>query len=59
MSPDLSLSQIVCILFSINFQKHNNSYLANFYLLNVNNGNTTKICEKCSKLTIKTPERLH
>ena len=53
ISPDLSLSQIVCILFSINFQKHDNSYLANFYLLNVNNRNTTKIREKCSKFNNK------
>ena len=29
----------------------------NIYLLKVNNGNTRKMCEMCSKLTIKTPER--
>ena len=29
----------------------------NIYLLKVNNGNTIRICEICSKLTIKTPER--
>ena len=27
------------------------------YLLKVNNKNTRKMCEICSKLTIKTPER--
>ena len=30
---------------------------ANIYLLKVNNRNTRKRCETCSKLTIKTPER--
>ena len=29
----------------------------NIYLLKVNNRNTRKRCEMCSKLTIKTPER--
>ena len=29
----------------------------NIYLFKVNNGNTIRICEICSKLTIKTPER--
>ena len=28
----------------------------NKHVLKVNHGNTRKICEKCSKLTIKTPE---
>ena len=31
--------------------------LVGIYLLKVNNKNTTKRCEICSKLTIKTPER--
>ena len=31
----------------------------NIYLFQVNNGNTLKMCEICSKLTIKTPERRH
>ena len=30
---------------------------AGIYVLNVNNRNTRTRCEKCSKLTIKTPER--
>ena len=30
---------------------------ANIYLFKVNNRNTRKKCEICSKLTIKTPER--
>ena len=29
------------------------------YLFKVNNGNTRTMCEICSKLTIKTPERRH
>ena len=33
------------------------NYPANIYLLEVNNRNTRKRCEICSKLTIKTPER--
>ena len=32
---------------------------ANIYLFKVNNRNTKRRCEICSKLTIKTPERLH
>ena len=32
---------------------------ANIYLFKVNNKNTRKRCEICSKLTIKTPERRH
>ena len=31
----------------------------NIYLLKVNNGNTKKRCEMCSKLKIKAPERRH
>ena len=31
--------------------------LANIFLFKVNNRNTRKRCEICSKLTIKTPER--
>ena len=34
------------------------SYLTNIYLFKVNYRNTDKKCEQCSKLTIKTPERL-
>ena len=30
---------------------------AGIYLLKVNNRNARTSCEKCSKLTIKTPER--
>ena len=32
---------------------------ANIYLFKVNNGNSRKTCEICSKLTIKTQERGH
>ena len=32
---------------------------ANVYLFKVNNKNTRKMCEICSKLTIKTTERRH
>ena len=32
---------------------------AGIYLLKVNNRNTRKMCEICSKLTIKTPEQRH
>ena len=35
-----------------------NSQPANSYLFKVNNRNTRKRCEICSKLTTKTPERL-
>ena len=33
------------------------NYLANIYLLKLNNGNSRKRCEICSRLLIKTPER--
>ena len=33
------------------------SYPASIYLFKVNNGNTRTMCEICTKLTIKTPER--
>ena len=36
-----------------------NSIPASIYLFKVNNRNTRKRCEICSKLTIKTPERRH
>ena len=39
------------------FTQFINTYQANIYLLKVNNRNTKKRCEICSKLTIKTPER--
>ena len=32
---------------------------ADIYLLKVNNENTRTMCEICSKLTIKAPERRH
>ena len=35
------------------------SFRSNIYLYKVNNRNTTKRCEICSKLTIKNPERRH
>ena len=33
------------------------NYLANIYLFKVNNRNTRKKCNICSKVTIKTPEQ--
>ena len=41
------------------FSDPNEKCPTNIYLFNVNNRNTTKRCEICSKLTIKTPERRH
>ena len=34
-------------------------YPVNIYLFKINNRNTRKRCQKCLKLTIKTPERRH
>ena len=34
-------------------------YTTNIYLLTVNNRNTRKSCKRCSKFTIKTPEKRH
>ena len=36
-----------------------NNIPGNIYLFKVNNRNGRKSCEKCLKLTIKTPERPH
>ena len=38
-------------------ERNQRIFPANIYLFNVNNRNTRKRCEICSKLTIKTPER--
>ena len=39
--------------------RHIFTYPAKIYLLKINNRNTRKKCEICSKLTIKTPEQPH
>ena len=48
---------------SILFNRSNTSFLfqypAGIYLFKVNNGNTRAMCEICSKLKIRTPERRH
>ena len=46
-------------MFNSSFFLLNGFNPANIYLLKVNNSNTRKRCEICSKLTIKTPERYH
>ena len=43
--------------FDINIWTMINDISAGIYLLKVNNRNTSRRCEICSKLTIKTPER--
>ena len=43
-------------IFHDTFETHNP---ANIWLFKVNNRNTRKRCEVCSKLTVKTPERRH
>ena len=46
---------VVCFRYRyLNSEKH---CPANIYLLRVNNRNTRKKCEICSKLTINTPEQ--
>ena len=40
-------------------EKSSSNHPANVYLFKVNNRNTRKRCEICSKLTIKTTERSH
>ena len=52
-----------CLKFSTPFQNSiknamniENIYSAHIYLFKVNNRNTRKRCETCSKLTIKKPE---
>ena len=41
------------------FFRYANYFPANIFLFKVNNRNTRKKCETCSKLTIKTPELDH
>ena len=41
----------------LNFNNYLATDSAGIYLFKVNNGNTRKMFEICSKLTIKTPER--
>ena len=54
-----SFQQAVNYIVQSNSNKHDFSFIfpANVYLLKVNNRNTRKRCEICSKLTIKTLER--
>ena len=46
---------LVSVLFLIGWTHNEDKFPANIYFFKVNNGNTTKRCEMCSKLTIKTP----
>ena len=41
------------------YQGAKRPFRANIYLFKVNNRNTRKGCEICSKLTMKTPEQSH
>ena len=50
---------IINIIVIITVTYYHNYYPANIHLFKVNNINTRKRCEICSKLTIKTPERRH
>ena len=47
-----NLYKIILVLTTFSF-----GFLANIYFFKLNNRNTRKRCEICSKLTIKTPER--
>ena len=58
------ISDILCYTFlgfSGNHSKKQirSNIAANIYLWKVNNRNTRKRCEICSKLIVKTPERHH
>ena len=50
-------------MFIVNFEQVNAGWLTIFpvgiYSFKNNNGNTRTMCEICSKLTIKMPERRH
>ena len=50
---------IINIIVIITVTYYHNYYPVNIHLFKVNNINTRKRCEICSKLTIKTPERRH
>ena len=41
---------------NLSYNIYFNIYPANIYLFKVNNMSTKKMCDICSKLTIKTPE---
>ena len=50
----------VCFAIFVTYSgRERNNYPANIYLFKVKNRNTRKRCEVRSKLTIKTPDRLH
>ena len=54
----MNMSTFQCAI-GITFTSHFAFYTAGIYLIKISNGNTSKRCEICSKLTIKTPERRH
>ena len=58
LTPDILQTKlsIFVVHFLLIFLLHN--YPAGHYMLKVNNRNTRARCKICSKLTIKTPERL-
>ena len=57
---ELAFIRFSCIRASpVKFFENKTCFTANIYLFKVNNRNTRKRCETCSKLTIKTPERCH
>ena len=62
----MSFGEIVGYAFKLKIRVSKKRYLTqqmeaffpfDIYLFKVNNGNTSTMCEICSKLTIKTPER--
>ena len=58
MQTVLSIQKFTLTLNGLHGVKKREFYnTANIYLFKVSNRKTTKRCEKCSKLTIKTPER--
>ena len=52
-----TLFEYLIFLSKTDFLEISNFKLADIYLLKVNDVNTRKRCEICSKLIIKTPER--
>ena len=46
-------------MFTVESNIDSTIYVAGIYLFKVNNRSTRTMCEICSKLTLKTPERRH
>ena len=57
----VQLNEFICFrrVLWLDFENDKVMFPGGIYLFKFNNGNTRRMCEICSKLAIKTPERWH